>query len=205
MCITIIITDLYGDGEEENTEKSKGEKRSHFFPLCPAETSYAQGKGKHPADRATGRSAGTEGQARCYHSHGWTWQPSLTSWERQQQSSDSGRRLGMWASTDAHCEGHTGDLGGNSMGKIIPQHQAAAHFAALQLIQTLGVKGTVCWAPSSRLRPTCSGTQMVAVLLLVIHAAREHILVTNPSSIPSLLLLYSLCWASNRAILGGSR
>lgn len=34
MCITIIITDLHGDGEEENMEKSKGEKRSQFFPYA---------------------------------------------------------------------------------------------------------------------------------------------------------------------------
>lgn len=107
-------------------------------------------------------------------------------------------------------------MGGESIGKIIPQHQADAGFTAQQLMLMLGVL--------KEIREQSDGLQ--AAVLTPVSVQKANLLRdTNggstavrdprsqrarpgddelPSSIPSLLFLYSLYWASNRAILGRS-
>lgn len=56
------------------------------------------GKGKQPADRAMGRTAGTKGLAERHCCQSWTWWPSLGNWGSR--NLESGRRQGKWRGTD---------------------------------------------------------------------------------------------------------
>lgn len=99
--------------------------------------------------------------------------------------------------SDACCEDHTGDLGGDSTRKISPQHRATPDFTAQQLTLTLGVTGeNRSSLPGSKQPPRANllGDASSGSAAAHVSAAREHVPVTNspihpllPFSVQSLL------------------